>query len=325
MKVSALIPTYNRLKHVLRAIDSVLAQTVPVDEIIVVDDGSTDGSAEAIRSRYGSHVKVFSQENAGVSVARQRAVAEARGQWIAFLDSDDEWLPGRNHALLEAASALPQSVGWIVGDTQLVTDQGEDVTLFKRSGIAIDQSHAIFEKPLLLQYPHFLCMLQSSFIRRSALIELRTFRQKFRNGEDLLAAAEVASRYAFAAIPVVVTKWYLTSDLSESSLERLGFQSEDRCRARISSYALAARFAGRDPWTTFYEAAVRELCKLRAEKGLPIRGLAWEQFKFRVSLNSLAFFCATMLGYSFIRAGVTAKSKLRSVVNQDGADSHTLR
>jgi glycosyltransferase involved in cell wall biosynthesis len=77
----------------LRASDSVLPQTVPADEFIVVDDGSSDGSAEAIRSRYASRIEVFWQENLGVSAARMRGLEETRGEWITFLDSDDEWLP----------------------------------------------------------------------------------------------------------------------------------------------------------------------------------------------------------------------------------------
>ena len=93
MKISTVIPTYNRRDHVLRAIKSVLAQTVAVDEIIVVDDGSTDGTAEAIGSRYGSSVRLFRQKNGGVAAARNRGIREARGEWIALLDSDDIWLP----------------------------------------------------------------------------------------------------------------------------------------------------------------------------------------------------------------------------------------
>ncbi|MHC5165167.1 MAG: glycosyltransferase family 2 protein, partial [Planctomycetota bacterium] len=92
MKISVVIPAYNAEKHIARAIDSVLAQTRPADEIIVVDDGSTDATAEVVRS-YGEKVIFIQQENAGVSVARNAGIEAASGDWIAFLDADDEWLP----------------------------------------------------------------------------------------------------------------------------------------------------------------------------------------------------------------------------------------
>jgi glycosyltransferase involved in cell wall biosynthesis len=75
--ITAVIPTYNRRLQLLAAVDSVLAQTVSVDQIIVVDDGSTDGMAEAIRTRYGDHVEVCTQENAGVAAARNRGIRAA--------------------------------------------------------------------------------------------------------------------------------------------------------------------------------------------------------------------------------------------------------
>ncbi|MHC5190567.1 MAG: glycosyltransferase family 2 protein, partial [Planctomycetota bacterium] len=84
MKISVVIPAYNAEKHIARAIDSVLAQTRPADEIIVVDDGSTDATAEVVRS-YGEKVIFIQQENAGVSVARNAGIEAASGDWIAFL------------------------------------------------------------------------------------------------------------------------------------------------------------------------------------------------------------------------------------------------
>jgi len=92
MKISAIIPAYNAEKTIGRAIKSVLAQTRPADEIIVVDDGSTDATAAAVRS-FGDRVILIQQPNAGVSVARNTGIKAAAGDWIAFLDADDEWLP----------------------------------------------------------------------------------------------------------------------------------------------------------------------------------------------------------------------------------------
>src|SRR3990172_6705773 len=94
-KVSVIIPTYNRLPLLKEAIDSVLAQDFEDFELIAVDDGSTDGTAEEIRG-YGGRVRLLQHsENRGVSAARNKGVLHARGKYIAFLDSDDLWVKGK--------------------------------------------------------------------------------------------------------------------------------------------------------------------------------------------------------------------------------------
>jgi glycosyltransferase involved in cell wall biosynthesis len=94
-KVTVIIPTYNRLPFLKEGIDSVLAQDFEDFELIVVDDGSTDGTAEAVR-QYGGRVKLLQHpENRGVSAARNKGILHARGKYIAFLDSDDLWVKGK--------------------------------------------------------------------------------------------------------------------------------------------------------------------------------------------------------------------------------------
>ncbi len=94
--VSVVIPTYNRRDVVPEAIDSALAQDIADMEVLIVDDGSTDGSDEQLRRRYSGdgRVRVLRRVNGGPPAARNTGVAEARGQYLALLDSDDIWLPG---------------------------------------------------------------------------------------------------------------------------------------------------------------------------------------------------------------------------------------
>ena len=92
--VTAVIPTYNRGWTLAEAVESVLAQDYPALELIVVDDGSTDDTP-SILADYGSRIRVIRQENRGVSAARNRGIADANGEYIAFLDSDDLWRPGK--------------------------------------------------------------------------------------------------------------------------------------------------------------------------------------------------------------------------------------
>ncbi|RPH05739.1 MAG: glycosyltransferase [bacterium TMED46] len=92
MKISVIIPTYNRKHTLQRAIDSVLAQTFKPYEIIIVDDGSKDGTKEWLLQNYPS-VQCIHQPNNGVSSARNKGIQISQGSWIALLDSDDEWMP----------------------------------------------------------------------------------------------------------------------------------------------------------------------------------------------------------------------------------------
>ena len=89
--VSVIIPTYNRLQFLPRALDSVLSQTFTVNEIVVVDDGSTDKTIETLKPAY-KKVRFLKQPNQGVSVARNIGIKAAKHNWIALLDSDDQWV-----------------------------------------------------------------------------------------------------------------------------------------------------------------------------------------------------------------------------------------
>lgn len=92
-QISVIIPLWNKRAEVGAAIASVLAQTAAPLELIVVDDGSTDGSAEVVEAFTSPLIRLFRQTNAGVSAARNHAIAAARGEWVALLDADDEWRP----------------------------------------------------------------------------------------------------------------------------------------------------------------------------------------------------------------------------------------
>jgi glycosyltransferase involved in cell wall biosynthesis len=104
-EVSVVIPAYNAARFLPDALDSVLAQTFRDLEVLVVDDGSSDDTP-AVLARYGSQIRCMRQSNAGVSAARNRGIAEARGRYVAFLDADDTWMP---HKLARQMKALAQN------------------------------------------------------------------------------------------------------------------------------------------------------------------------------------------------------------------------
>lgn len=107
--VSVVITVYNKRNWLRRAVDSVLTQSVQEFELIVVDDGSQDGSLEVLRGYRDQRIRVISKQNGGVSSARNAGLAVARGKYLAFLDADDEWLPWHLATALECFERHPDA------------------------------------------------------------------------------------------------------------------------------------------------------------------------------------------------------------------------
>jgi glycosyltransferase involved in cell wall biosynthesis len=146
--ISIVIPTYNRVTPTLEAIASVLEQTYENIEVIVVDDGSTDGSSDAIRqfveqkancNGHVGRVKYVRQHNQGSSSARNTGVQQARGSYIAFLDSDDVWLPEKLDRQMLALEEFKGQGSACFTDARCVNKAGMDVSTFQSFSRGYDQ------------------------------------------------------------------------------------------------------------------------------------------------------------------------------------------
>ncbi|MCZ6470801.1 MAG: glycosyltransferase [Gammaproteobacteria bacterium] len=107
MQISVVIPSFNRIQTLVRAIESVLNQHSVVDEIIIVDDGSEDDTVALVSQDY-PNIKLIRQTNQGVSAARNTGIRQARFEWIALLDSDDSWLPEKISVIRQAQQQYPE-------------------------------------------------------------------------------------------------------------------------------------------------------------------------------------------------------------------------
>jgi len=198
-QISGIIPTYNREKTIARAIDSALNQEYPLSEIIIIDDGSRDGT-HAIVESYGEKVKYIYQENLGVSAARNRGVREAKYEWIAFLDSDDYWLQHHIRCLAEAIEATRGEAALYFGDTHCRSSRGEN-SYWNSCGFGIaeafefrrDASSWVFKKiqPMLIQ---------ASVIRRKVYLEIGGLPEAMRTREDTLLFFLLGILYPVCAV-----------------------------------------------------------------------------------------------------------------------------
>ncbi len=197
-KVSAIIPVFNRAETLIRALDSVAAQTRPPDEVIVVDDGSTDGVEEIIARHYPG-VRVIRQANAGVSSARNRGIAAASGEWIALLDSDDEWRPEK---LERQTQALAEKPGYHLCHTN---------EIWIRNGRRVNEGRRhkksggnIFHKCLPL------CVISPSsvVIRRELLRELGGFDESLPVCEDYDLWLRICARHPVLFVAEALTVKY---------------------------------------------------------------------------------------------------------------------
>jgi len=210
--VSVILPVYNREYSVARAIRSVLAQTWTPFELIVVDDGSTDGT-RAVLDSFGSQITIIEQAHAGAYVARNRGLREAHGELIAFIDSDDVWLPDR------LASQMPlmskPEVGLVFGDVVHVRPGREQrrVTSFqvappRRGHVAAQFAWCNFVPT------------STVLVRRSCIEEAGGFAEDVGLSCDYLMWFRIALRHDLDFVDRVVAEYTLSPDSMSRDLGR---------------------------------------------------------------------------------------------------------
>lgn len=200
MLVSAIIPTHNRAATLARAIDSALAQSHAPLEVIVVDDGSTDGTRDLLAT-YSGRIHALHQANAGPSAARNRGAAAARGGILAFLDSDDLWLPdklARQVALMERAGP---AVDCCVCDAAIASSPTPTArTAFRSAALAPPFAEGIWHNPAEVLATRFLLFNQVAAIRRGAFEDCGGFNEALRLLEDYELALRLAHRGPWGVI-----------------------------------------------------------------------------------------------------------------------------
>lgn len=203
--VSVIMPLYNKEPYIARALRSVLSQTVSPGEIIVVNDGSTDGSEDVVKQT-GGRIVLINQSNSGVSSARNRGVKEAHGDLIAFLDADDEWKPSFLETVTSLAEAYPRC-GAYTTNYEIVLGKKTRLPLFK--GLPPFPWAGLIDRYFFVAASGEPPITASSCcVPKDVFVEMGGFREGKRMGEDVDLWGRIALRYPLAFSSVVGASYH---------------------------------------------------------------------------------------------------------------------
>jgi glycosyltransferase involved in cell wall biosynthesis len=207
--VTVVIPAYNRAETIRRSVDSVLQQDYRTIELLVVDDASSDGTLNVLRQQPDPRLRVIRQpSNRGVGAARNRGIREARGGFIAFLDSDDEWLPGKLAKQIAVFENAPGRVGMIVTGVE---------NRFKDGATAIQRAHrngGWFETLLLRNTLHG--APSSGVFRREVFEVVGGFDPRLPAIEDYELWLRISRFFDIASIDEPLVRYFDMADFSDS-------------------------------------------------------------------------------------------------------------
>lgn len=239
MKISVVIPAYNAASFLPRCLESVFAQTLKPEEVLVIDDGSTDNTA-ALSEEMGA--RVVRRKNGGLSAARNTGIKTASSEWIALLDADDRWAPEK----LERQAACAGS------DTVLVYT---GVRMFDDSGV-LEESSAIdaISAREMLRYSNPITP-SSVLVRRKALMQDGGFREDIRACEDWEMWYRLQRLGQFVAVPGALTDYYVHPNSLSANPARM-LQALDQ----IMNTTLLDGLQGFDRWAWEHRIRAVQLC-----------------------------------------------------------------
>jgi glycosyltransferase involved in cell wall biosynthesis len=209
--VSVIIPLYNKAAHIRRTIDSVLTQTHGDFELIIVDDGSTDGGADIVRECADPRVRLVQQTNAGASAARNRGAAEAKSELLSFLDADDEWNKDFLETMLNLRQKFPQAAVWGSAYTEIhpggrLRDLPlDEETRRQTGGLLIN----VFRLSVSAQQP---IHASSMLVRKDALMAIGGYLVRSQPREDTDVLFRLALRNRVAYCPISKTIYHMDAE-----------------------------------------------------------------------------------------------------------------
>ncbi|MGQ9663193.1 MAG: glycosyltransferase family 2 protein [Kiritimatiellia bacterium] len=234
-RVTVVIPLYNKALEIERAVQSVLRQTEKDFHVVVVDDGSTDDGPERVLSISDSRIELVRQENCGVSVARNRGVARAETEFVAFLDADDEWLPDFLSETLALAKRHPQALLQATAYA-MMTPLGR-VIKPRLVGIPDRLEGGIIEDLFASAFRGDCPLCASNvLVRKSVFARVGGFPEGEKLGEDWDMWARIALAGSIAYVPKVQVIYHL--EATNRAMNRLRHSGADTCLVRTLRQAI---------------------------------------------------------------------------------------
>ncbi len=211
VKVSVIIPAYNRGHFIAETIDSALAQTYQDYEIIVVDDGSTDNTKEAVE-HYGNKVRYFYQENRGQAAAQNFAARQAKGEYLALLDADDVWFPEKLEKQVPVLDQNPD-LGFVCTET-FAYENGKKLYHWKKPEGKTESFQSIFEGNFIIN--------ATVLIRKDCFLTVGGFDEKLRTTQDLDLWLRLSRKYKFRYLNIPLVKYRLhAQNLHKNAKQKL--------------------------------------------------------------------------------------------------------
>ena len=302
-KVSVVIPAYNAMVCLPKTVDSVLKQTFTDFEVLIINDGSSDHILEWAASLLDPRVKVISQENQGVSGARNTGIIYAQGEYIAFLDADDLWEPTKLEKQVHCLDNKP-TVGLVYTWTVLV-DWKDNPTG------RILASHAEGNLWQQLMETNELCNSSSSMVRRCCFDTVGVFDQSLKSAEDLDMWLRLANRYSFAVVKEPLTLYRQHSNSLSKNHEQMfeslriviekTFQSVPLDLLHLRNRAYASLNVGL-AWLAIEEGDYKKAIHFRQQALLHNLQIRYSEKFIRLSLAVLLMRCFGPNGYDGIRS-----------------------
>ena len=282
MRFSVIIPLYNKAPYVAKAIGSVLAQTYMDFELIIVDDGSKDNSADIAQQTIDSHgnCRMLKQENSGVSIARNNGVAASKGDYLCFLDADDWWEPNFLEEMDKLVSEFSEA--GIYGTNYTIVNETKHKTRVAKVGVSEGFEKGYINYCQVYAKTMYMPLWTGAVcIPRAVFEEMQGFLKGIKLGEDFVLWIRIALKYKVAFLNKPLA--YYNQDVDAANrgvghlhqpkqhmLWNLGFLCEEervnpdykQLIDNLRTYSLFPYFLSRE----FHDAAIQELAKVDWEK-----------------------------------------------------------